>query len=108
MYLKIKFLAMVATATFLAKVFILIGKLAIITGNIFLFKLALLKLTKEDEAVSSPVGPMVVVGCISYLFVSLFIGLFDETVNAMLTSVAVDTNCNGQPIFGPETFNDRL
>lgn len=109
MYLKVKFLAVVAFATFLAKVFIFIGKAAIIFGNIMLFQFVMNVVTKEGDNVSSPVGPMVVVGLITYLFVSLFIGMFDESVNAMLTCVAIDTNCNnGVPKYGPETFNNRL
>ena len=39
MYLKVKYLAMVAFATYLAKAFIFIGKVGIIVGNCFLFEL---------------------------------------------------------------------
>ena len=109
MYLKVKFLAMVAFASFLAQLFILIGKLAIIVGNVFLFKFVMEVVTGEAEEVTSTVGPMTVVALITYLFSSMFIGLFDESVNAMLTCVAIDTNINnGTPIYGPETFNNRL
>lgn len=106
MLLKIQYLAMVGFATFLAKIFIFIGKVAIIVGNVVLFKLVLEQVTKED--VKSPYGPMIVVAVITYLFVNMFIGMFDESVNAMLTCVAIDTNVNGEPIYGPETFNNKL
>ena len=94
MYLKVKYLAMVAFATFLAKAFIFIGKVGIIVGNCALFKFILDVVTGEEENISSPVGPLVVVALITYLFASLFIGMFDESVNAMLTCVAIDTNSN--------------
>jgi hypothetical protein len=110
MYIKIEYLVMVATATYLAKVFIFIGKVAIVVGNVFIFKLVLVQNTTlgtgEIDNISSTTGPMVVVAVITYIFVSMFIGMFDETVNAMLTCVAIDTRANGEPIYGPETFNN--
>lgn len=108
MYIKIKYMAVVAFATFLAKIFIFIGKAAIIFGNCALFDLFVTSVTKEREALSSITAPMIVCGTITYLFVSLFIGMFDESVNAMLTCVAIDTNKHNTPIYGPETFNNRL
>lgn len=110
MLLKVKYMAMVAFATFLAKIFIFIGKVAIIVGNVFLMKFIMNTVTKEAEDVSSETGPMIVVGIITYLFVSMFIGMFDETVNAMLTCVAIDSNMHPDqgPQYGPETFRDRL
>ena len=110
LYIKIEYLVMVATATYLAKVFIFIGKVAIVVGNVFIFKLVLVQSstlgTGEIDKISSTTGPMVVVAVITYIFVSMFIGMFDETVNAMLTCVAIDTKANGEPIYGPETFNN--
>jgi hypothetical protein len=106
--IKVKYLPMVAFATYLAKIFILIGKIAIIVGNVFLFKVILNEVTMEGDDVSNATGPMILVAGVTYLFVSMFIGMFDESVNAMLTCVAVDTNCNGEPIYGPETFNNKL
>lgn len=112
MYIKIEYLVMVATATYLAKVFIFIGKVAIVVGNVFIFNLVLVQNTTlgtgEIDNISSTTGPMVVVAVITYIFVSMFIGMFDETVNAMLTCVAIDTRANGEPIYGPMTFNNRL
>ena len=49
MFLKIKYMAVVAFATFLAKVFIFIGKVAIIVSNVLLFELICAHVTKERE-----------------------------------------------------------
>jgi hypothetical protein len=110
MFLKVKYMAMVAFATFLAKLFIFIGKIAIICGNVFLMKFIMTTVTKEAEDVSSETGPMIAVAIITYLFVSMFIGMFDESVNAMLTCVAIDSSMHPDtgPQYGPATFRDRL
>lgn len=99
MFLKIKFMDMVSSTTFLSKVYHFIGKVAIIFSNVFLFKFIVRKVTNEASDVSSETGPMIVVSVITYLFVSMFIGMFDESVNAMLTCVAIDSNAN--PEEGP-------
>lgn len=108
-YLKIKYLPAVLMATYFASVFIFVGKVAIIAGNAFLFKLVVEKVTGEADELSSLAGPMIVVCLVTYIFVSMFIGMFDESVNAMLTSVAIDSNCHGgTPVYGPETFNNKI
>lgn len=51
-------------------------------------------------------GPLLLIGVISYYMASIFLGMFDVSVLAMMTSVGVDINDNGTPIYGPEAFDD--
>lgn len=51
---------------------------------------------------------MIVVGVISFMTASIFLGLFDTSVMALLTSLAIDMDNNsGQPAFGPPTFHEK-
>lgn len=51
-------------------------------------------------------GPLLLIGVISYYMASIFIGMFDVSVNAMMTCVGIDINENGDPVYGPEAFDD--
>ena len=63
--------------------------------------------TKDTAEVSSPWGPIIMVGFVTYLAASLFLSLFEEAVMALLTSLCVDLDMNnGEPKFGPATFHD--
>ena len=103
-----RYLAAVAFSALIAKVFIFLGKVAIIVGNCFSLKAIMTFVTKDTEEVSSFMGPMLVVGIATYIMASIFLGMFDESVNSMLTCVGIDSNANGEPIYGPETFNNKL
>jgi hypothetical protein len=50
---------------------------------------------------------MALVGLITYMTASVFLGLFDTAVMALLTSLAIDIDNNGKPKFGPPTFHDK-
>lgn len=41
---------------------------------------------------------------VTYIFVSLFLGIFDEIVMALMVSYAIDTDINGEPMYGPPAF----
>lgn len=88
------YLVATALTTFLASMFIFIGKAAIVGANVFLFKVCLENVTKENEELNSQFGPTLVVTIITYIFASMFIGMFDESVNALLISFAIDANAN--------------
>lgn len=106
MYLRVKFMAEVAFAQWIAKVFIFIGKIALIIGNVLVFQLVMEHVTGDIEEVESETGPLVAVVVVTYVLVSLFLGMFDDSVDAMLTSVAIDINVNREPIYGPATFDE--
>ena len=61
----------------------------------------------DTEEVSSLLGPMAVVAIFTYLTASVFLGQFDTSVQALLTSYAVDLDINnGIAQFGPPTFHE--
>lgn len=92
----------------IAKVFILLGKVAITAGNmVFLYQV--MKYRGDTEEVSSLAAPMILVGAITFMTASIFLGLFDTAVMALMTCLAIDMDLNdGSPAFGPQTFHDGL
>jgi hypothetical protein len=49
----------------------------------------------------------VIVAITSYLIVSVFLGLFDESVLAMMTSCCADLDLNGGDVkWGPKSLHD--
>ena len=59
--------------------------------------------------VSSLLAPMVLVGVITFMTASIFLGLFDTAVMALMTCLAIDMDMNdGHPLFGPPTFHDSM
>lgn len=92
-------------ANMIAKVFIFVGKIGIVVGNCFTLYFIMNTITKDN--VSSPWGPIILVGFVTYLAASLFLSLFEEAVMALLTCLCVDIDVHkGEPIYGPATFHD--
>jgi hypothetical protein len=54
------------------------------------------------------VSPLLCVAVVSYVTASLFLGVLETAVLALLTSLSIDVNVNGQPVYGPPTFHDRV
>lgn len=105
--LNVKHILKFSFANFIAKIFILLGKIAITAGNTISFYFMLKLVTKEE--VGSIIAPAVVVGAVSFITASLFLALFDTAVMALMTCLAVDLDLHdGQPAFGPPTFHDGI
>ena len=64
--------------------------------------------TATDSAVSSAAAPIAIVGVVTFICTTIFLGLFDETVLALLTCLSIDTDLNGEPKYGPPTFHDAI
>jgi len=65
--------------------------------------------THDVEEVSSIFGPLSCVGVITYITASIFLGLFDHVVMALMTCLAIDMDVNGgEPAFGPPTFHSKV
>jgi len=106
--LNIKHMLKFSFANIIAKVFILLGKVAITAGNIFSL-IEIMKYRKDWEEVSSPAGPIILVGALTFMTASIFLGLFDTAVMALMTCLAIDMDLNdGAPKFGPPTFHDHM
>jgi choline transporter-like protein 2/4/5 len=107
--LHIKHGAKFAFANFLANLFIFIGKAAIVVLNCFTVFLIMQHVTDDLKEIDSPLVPVVFVAIVTYIVASIFLGLFDEVVLALLTCLCIDTDLNGgTPVFGPPTFYDDV
>lgn len=106
--LNIKHILKFSFANMIAKVFILLGKVAIVAGNMFsLYEI--MKYRNDLEEVSSLLAPMVLIGVVTFMTASIFLGLFDTAVMALMTCLAIDMDMNdGSPKYGPPTFHDGV
>jgi hypothetical protein len=95
-------------ANLLAQMFILLGKIAIVFLNCFSLYMIMKHVTKDTEEVSSLFMPMFVVAIETYMAASIFLGVLDETVLALLNCLCVDMDLNGEIKYGPPTFHDSL
>jgi choline transporter-like protein 2/4/5 len=95
-------------ANMLANIFIFLGKVAITVINCVSLYMIMKYVTKDIQEVSSIWGPIAVVAIETYMAASIFLGLFDESVLALLHCLCVDIDLNGEAKFGPPTFHDSL
>jgi len=106
--LNVKHLLKFSFANFIAKIFTLLGKIGIVVGNIFSLLFIMKYITKDSE-ISSDLAPCVIVGFVTYLTASIFLGIFDTAVMALMTSLAVDLDAHdGKPQWGPPTFHSGI
>lgn len=104
--LNLKHTAKFSFANLLAKLFTLLGKLAICVANVFSL-LQIMKMRGDMDEVTSTLGPIVVTTIVTYMTATIFLGMFDTSVMAILTSLALDMDLHdGEPKFGPPTFHD--
>jgi len=106
--LNLKHILQYAWANALAKMFVFVGKVGLCVLNCCSLWMIMKYLTKDTEEISSPAGPILVVGLFTYVCASVFLGLFDEAVMALMTCLAIDTDLNGEPKYGPPTFHEAL
>jgi len=106
--LNLKHLAKFAFANSIAKMFVALGKGAIVFCNMGLAYF-IMGQTGSIDQVSSIWGPLICVGAVTFVAASIFLGLLDQTVMGMMTSLAVDMDLHGgEAQFGPETFHESL
>ena len=106
--LSIKHGAKFAFANFIARLFILVGKIAIVTVNCFTCYFIMKNVTLDTEELDSIVAPIAAVAIVSFMAASIFLSLFDEAVLALVTCLCIDTDLNGTAQFGPPTFYDEI
>lgn len=100
-----------AWAKVLAELFILTGKLSLVFCNCGFLYFTMAYITHDltgADAVTSIWGPIVLVAFITFVAASVFLGLFSNTVIALMTCLCIDVDLNGEPKFGPPTFHDSL
>jgi hypothetical protein len=106
--LNVKHMLKFSFANMIAKIFILLGKVALVVGNCFSLLFIMKNVTMDTDEVSSLAGPVVVVAIVTYMTASIFLGLFETAVMAMMTCLAVDIDLHGEPKYGPPTFHDGM
>lgn len=109
MYLQNEYLRKVDFAVFLAKFFIFCAKMSMVLINMAFFQLWAYVTGEVASEFFSDFWPSFFVAYLTYWFASDFLSLFDESVAAMFTCMAVDKNCNARNAerrFGPEIFNN--
>jgi len=106
--LNLKHILQYAWANVLARMFVFVGKIGLCVLNCCSLWAIMKYLTHDMEEISSPAGPIVVVGIFTYVCASVFLGLFDEAVMALMTCLAIDSDLHGEPKYGPPTFHDAL
>ena len=110
MLLNLKHGLAFAWANMLAKAFVFLGKAGIVALNCFscygIMKYVTKDLTEDNV---DPTIPLTVVAIATFIVVNIFLGLFDETVAALLTCVCIDRDLHGAVLkFGPPTFHNTL
>ena len=106
--LNLKHLVKFTFANTIAKMFVALGKVAIVLSNMYL-TYNVMNYTGSIDQVSSVLGPLVVVGIVTFGAASIFLSLLDEAVMGMMTSLAIDMDMNdGYHKYGPATFHEAL
>lgn len=96
-------------ANFLAKLFILLGKVGITVMNVYSCYLLMKFRGDLNDAGMDPRVPLLFVAFFTYFVTNIFLGMFDQGVMAMLTCVCCDQDLHeGKQGFGPDTFNNKI
>lgn len=94
-------------ANVLARIFITLGIVLLCLANCYSFYL-IMDMTGELEQVNTIFIPMGIVALFTYLSSSIFLGIFDEIVLALLTCMCVDVELNLKPKYGPPQFHKLI
>lgn len=100
-----------AWAQALAMGFVKLGKFGIVIANTGIAYLLMKYVTKDLQGeFANVLTPLVVVAVLTYITTDIFLGQFDEAVQALMTCLAVDKDLHGEDDikFGPPTFHDKI
>lgn len=107
--LQMKHAGKFAFGNYLAAGFILLGKLGLTVANVFIAWFVINNVTGTASKLSNPYGPLILVGLTTFGIVSVFLGLFDETVLAIMTSASADMDLHkGLPKWGPQSLHEVI
>jgi len=106
--LNVKHMLAFTFANYIAKIFILLGKVALVIVNCFML-VFIMKVSGVSDDIHSIWGPVAVTGLLTFITASLFLGIFENAVLALMTCLAVDMDLHdGEPKYGPATFHDSI
>lgn len=99
-----------AWAVTLANGLIWLGKLAIVSLNMFFGYFIMKKMGDLDVPNANVTAPLIVILLISYVTADIFLSMFDEAVQALMTCLLIDMDMSedGNPVKGPKTFHDGI
>lgn len=107
--LNVKHMLAFTFANWIAKIFILLGKVALVLLNCFTLVFIMKQCTGVADELHSILAPVAVGGLITFIIASLFLGIFENAVLALMTCLAVDMDLHdGEPKYGPATFHDSI
>ena len=107
--LNLKYCAKFYFAIQIAGMFVFMGILACTAANTGLGFLLMTYATKEAANMESVMGPLILIGFMTFVIACIFLGLFDEAVLATIHCYAVDADLNGgTPAFGPVSYHEKL
>ena len=103
--LQLKRGAAFAFANLLAQMFILLGKVGLTVVNVVIVYFYL-KATAPPNDPSDVYAPLAIVAFATLVLVSIFLGMFDESVVAMMTCLSADLDLHdGDNIWGPASLH---
>lgn len=95
-------------ANLLAVGFILLGKIGLTVLNVAITYFYM-KQTNAMDDVSNPYAPLSIVTLTTFMLVSIFLGIFDESVIALMTCFCADLDIHGgHTQWGPESLHKVL
>jgi solute carrier family 44 (choline transporter-like protein), member 2/4/5 len=107
--LNVKHMLDFTFANYIAKVFILLGKVTLVAVNSFTLVFIMKDATGVAEGLHSIWGAVALSGLITFITASLFLGIFENAVLALMTCLCVDMDLHdGEPKYGPATFHDSI
>ncbi len=96
-------------ANWIAKVFILLGKVAVTVVNCFMLVFIMKEITGVADQLHSIWVPVALTALITWLCASLFLGIFENAVLALMMCLAADRDLHdGEPKYGPPTFHNGI
>lgn len=110
--LNVKHMLDFTFANYIAKIFILLGKISVVVVNGFTLTFIMKDISGSADKMN-PWGPIGVSCLLTYMIASLFLGIFENAVLALMTCYSVDVDLNGKDgeeggKWGPRTFHDTI
>ena len=98
-----------AWANTLAVGFVWLGKISIVFLNVLIGYFIMKYITDDLDEMTNMVTPLAFMGIMTFISTEVFLGLFDEVVQALMTCLCVDRDMHGGEIkYGPKTFHDGI
>lgn len=92
------------SAKYFAETLIFLGKFGVTTLNCF----TLVGILNAMKIEGNTTGPIILTIFFTWMSCEIWLSIFDKAILGIMTAYAVDFDVNnGEPIRGPETFNNK-